>query len=85
MYSNGKIKLHEEPSENDSAEVVRRISREIMKHKKLNSILHGRLLTVVANRSPGYESPAVSTVLSHVPVHPETDHGYVAFQPLKTK
>ena len=40
----------------------------------------------LANGSLGYDSPAVSTVLAHGPVYPETEgNGYQPFQALKTK
>lgn len=71
--------------ENDSAETRKTFTRESMRCKKWNGMLYGRLLMAVANGSLGYESPVVSTVLVHSPVHPETEgNGYLAFQALKT-
>ena len=83
----GNVKLPEQPAEGDNTGGRQRINREIARYRKLNGILYGRLLLMaVANGSLGWESPAVSTVLAHGPVHPETEaHGYEAFQALKTK
>lgn len=64
------MKHPEEPIDEGSPEARNRLrfARESLKRKKLHGILRGGLLIAVAKSSLGYDSPAVSTVLSHGPV-----------------
>ena len=82
----GRVRQPQEPAAQADAETRTAHKTESLTYKRKNGKLYGRLPTSVANGNLGYDSPAVSTVLAHGPVCPETEgNGYQAFQALKTK